>query len=139
MSEQVNLYLKQYNHFVDTLLSTPSKDLSVLIERLKELEGQEEVNISRLMTGSAGIAAEGGELLEITKKILFQGKPLNAENKFHILRELGDIIFYWFVACQALNIAPDEVIEENIRKLEARYPGGHFNIVHSEVRKAHDL
>jgi phosphoribosyl-ATP pyrophosphohydrolase len=139
MTEQPVAFLKQYNHFVDTLLSKTSKDVSLLIDRLKELDGLEGVNIARLMTASDGIAAEGGELKEIVKKCIWQGKPLSADNKFHILRELGDVIFYWMVACQALNITPDEVIEENIRKLEARYPGGHFNISHSEIRKDGDL
>jgi phosphoribosyl-ATP pyrophosphohydrolase len=139
MTETSNLFLRQYNHFVNTLLSDTSKDVSLLIARLKDLDGKENVNIARLMTASDGIAAEGGELKEIVKKCLYQGKPLNVDNRFHILREMGDIIFYWMVACQALNITPDEVIEENIRKLEARYPGGTFNFVHSEIRKDGDL
>jgi len=76
--------------------------------------------------------------MEIVKKILFQGKPFNDDNRFHMKRELGDVMFYWAEACIALNIDPYSVIDENIKKLESRYPGG-FSIERSEVRSKNDL
>ena len=79
------------------------------------------------------------ELIEIVKKLLFQGKPLTEENLFHMKRELGDIMWYWVNACRALNLDPNDVIAENVRKLEARYPGGHFDAFHSENRLQGDL
>jgi NTP pyrophosphatase (non-canonical NTP hydrolase) len=131
--------LESYNEFVKTLLSSPSSDVNVLIQRIQELHDQNLVNISMLMTASDGMVAEGGELKEIVKKILYQGKPLNEDNVFHMKRELGDVIFYWIVGCMALGENPYEVIEENIRKLKARYPGGEFSIMNSEIRKKDDL
>jgi NTP pyrophosphatase (non-canonical NTP hydrolase) len=86
-----------------------------------------------------GLAAEGGEFVEIPKKIIFQGKPVNEENIFHMKRELGDIIWYWINACRALNLDPNDVIAENVRKLESRYPGGSFDAYYSENRKQGDL
>jgi NTP pyrophosphatase (non-canonical NTP hydrolase) len=77
--------------------------------------------------------------MEIVKKITFQGKPLNEDNLFHMKRELGDIMWYWINACRALNLDPNDVIAENVRKLETRYPGGKFDIYQSENRKAGDL
>ena len=71
--------------------------------------------------------------------MLFQGKPLTEENVFHMKRELGDIMWYWANACRALDLDPNDVIEENIRKLEARYPGGKFDAHYSENRKPGDL
>jgi NTP pyrophosphatase (non-canonical NTP hydrolase) len=117
----------------------PSKDLDLMIQRLRQLEAETDVNVPRLMTGSDGLASEAGELKEIVKKAIWQGKPLNADTIFHLKRELGDVIFYWIVTCQALNMQPEDVLRENIAKLESRYPGGKFEINHSEVRKAGDL
>jgi NTP pyrophosphatase (non-canonical NTP hydrolase) len=131
--------LDSYNDFVKSLLSDPSSDIDILIQRLQELRDQNLVNVSMLMTASDGMVAEGGELKEIVKKILYQGKPLDEHNVFHMKRELGDIIFYWIVGCMALGENPYEVIEENIRKLKARYPGGEFSIMNSEIRHKNDL
>jgi NTP pyrophosphatase (non-canonical NTP hydrolase) len=131
--------LDRYNTFVDTLLSTPSKNLDVLAERLFELQRTTNANWPRLLTGGAGLSSEAGELQEIVKKIVFQGKAFNEDVHFHMVRELGDIIFYWMVTCQALGVSGDDIIKENIRKLEARYPGGKFDVTHSEVRKQGDL
>ena len=54
-------------------------------------------------------------------------------------RELGDIIWYWVNACRALNYDPNEIITENVHKLESRYPGGRFDAFYSENRKEGDL
>jgi len=70
---------------------------------------------------------------------LFQGKPLSDETLFHLKRELGDVIWYWINACRALDLDPNEVIAENVKKLESRYPNGSFDPYYSENRKAGDL
>lgn len=133
-----NTLLNDYNHFVDTLLSPTSKDLDLFVQRLYALQ-ESGVDITRLATATDGLCSESGELKEILKKIFWQGKPLDESTKFHMKRELGDCLFYWMVACQALHIPADEVIKENIHKLESRYPGGHFEIRHSELRKPSDI
>jgi NTP pyrophosphatase (non-canonical NTP hydrolase) len=122
---------------VKEVTSDSSNDLEVLINRLRELN--QTVNISLLMTGGIGLASEGGEFDEIIKKCVFQGKPLNEETIFHMKRELGDIAWYWVNACRAIGVDPNEVIAENVRKLEARYPGGQFDVYYSENRKEGDL
>jgi NTP pyrophosphatase (non-canonical NTP hydrolase) len=86
-----------------------------------------------------GLAAESGEFIEVNKKIIFQGKELSDENVYHMKRELGDIIWYWINACRALGLDPNDVIAENVKKLEARYPGGTFDPFYSENRKENDL
>ena len=92
-----------------------------------------------LLTSGIGLASEGGEFNEIVKKIFFQGKPLNEDNIYHMKRELGDIAWYWTNACNALGLDPNEVLAENVSKLEARYPGGKFDAHYSENRKTGDL
>jgi len=98
-----------------------------------------DINVPLLLTAALGLAAETGEFCEIPKKIYFQGKPLSEENVFHMKRELGDIIWYWVNACRALGLDPNDVVEENVNKLKARYPGGEFDVNYSENRKQGDI
>ena len=128
----------RYSHFVDTVTSDTSKNFVDLADRLGELDRQG-ANIERLTTAGVGLAAESGEFLEIVKKMVFQGKPWNDDNREHLIIELGDVMWYVAQACMALVIPFDEVIGGNIKKLEKRYPGGHFDIHDSENRAADDL
>ena len=109
-----------------------------LHSRMIELN-DEGVNPSLLLTASIGMASEGGEFSEIVKKCVFQGKPMNEETIFHMKRELGDIMWYWVNACRAIGEDPNEVVAENVRKLESRYPGGSFDVYYSENRQQGDL
>ena len=129
---------KAYLEFVDAVTSEQSKDFEALVYRLQELEGQEFPS-ERLLTAAVGMSAEAGEFTEIVKKIIFQGKPVNDENLFHLKRELGDIMWYVAQACMGLNISLDDIIEMNVDKLKSRYPGGEFSVKHSEVRKEGDV
>ena len=125
-----------YTRFVNTVTSTPSKDSDAFIYRLQELGG--DVAIQRLLTASVGISAESGEFMEIVKKMIFQGKPCNMDNLEHLKIELGDIMWYVAQACMALEIDMDGVLDTNIKKLEKRYPDGHFSEFYSENRKSGD-
>jgi NTP pyrophosphatase (non-canonical NTP hydrolase) len=133
--------LNKYTKFVDAVTSKESNNYDYLHKRIEELRNQTEptFNPSLLLTAAIGMAAEGGEFAEIPKKMFFQGKPFNEESRFHMKRELGDIMWYWIQACRALNYDPNEVIAENVKKLEARYPGGSFDAHYSENRKDGDL
>lgn len=137
----MNVDLKQYEKFVNAVTSVESNNYDYLHRRIEELRNQYEpgINPSLLLTAAIGLAAEGGEFAEIPKKIFFQGKPYNEEARFHMKRELGDIMWYWVNACRALNLDPNDVIAENVKKLESRYPGGSFDVYHSENRKAGDI
>lgn len=131
--------LNKYTKFVDAVTSQESNNFDHLLRRINELRNNSSVNISLLMTAGIGLASEGGEFNEIVKKILFQGKPLNEETVFHMKRELGDVIWYWANACRSLGLEPNDVIAENVNKLESRYPGGKFDAFYSENRKDGDL
>ena len=128
----------KYLLFVDGVTSDSSKNFVDLADRLGELD-REGANIERLTTAGVGLAAESGEFLEIVKKMVFQGKPWNDDNREHLIIELGDIMWYVANACIALDISFDEVIKRNVKKLEKRYPGGKFDIGDSENRAADDL
>ena len=128
---------EKYTQFVNAVTSKESKDYAAFDERVFELT--EEIPVERVLTAALGICAEGGEFTEVVKKIVFQGKPVNKENIFHMKRELGDICWYLAQACMALDTTFDEVIEMNVEKLKARYPGGEFDVHFSENRKEGDL
>lgn len=143
-----NIDLNKYKDFVEAVTSQPSNDLTSFINRLDQLDANfnyetdqhgPDVNVPLLLTACLGLAAEAGEFIEVPKKIIFQGKPLTEENVFHMKRELGDVMWYWINACRALNLDPNDVIDENVRKLESRYPGGSFDAHYSENRKEGDL
>ena len=126
----------KYTQFVNSVTSTASQDADAFIYRLQELGG--DVAIQRLLTAAVGISAEGGEFMEIVKKMIFQGKPANEDNLEHLKIELGDVLWYVAQACMALNISFEEVADMNIKKLEKRYPEGHFAEYYSENRKSGD-
>lgn len=144
--------LNKYMEFVQAVTSKESNDLTTFMNRLDRLDGNYEaygpdgeymhgpsINVPLLLTAAIGLGSETGEFQEIIKKMMFQGKPLNEENRFHMKRELGDILWYWINACRALELDPNEVVAENVRKLQSRYPGGKFDAFYSENRKEGDL
>ena len=129
--------LDKYANFVDAVTSDPSKDYESFISSLNLLDKQG-ANINRLTTAAVGISAEGGEFMEIVKKMVFQGKPWNADNREHLIIELGDVLWYVAQACMALEVSFDDVVAGNVEKLKKRYPGGEFDVYHSENRAADD-
>ena len=130
---------EKYLDFVAGVTSFPSTDLAALLARVTELDVEGDADVPRLLTAALGLTGESGEFTEIVKKIILQGKPYNNENVYHMKRELGDICWYIAQACMALDTTFDEIIEMNVRKLEARYPGGEFDVHKSENRKDGDL
>lgn len=144
--------LNKYSDFVEEVTSKESNDLTTFMNRLDRVDGNYEsygpngemqhgpsCNVPLLLTAAIGMAAETGEFCEIPKKIFFQGKNLSEEALFHMKRELGDVFWYWTNACRALNLDPNDVIAENVKKLQSRYPDGSFDPYHSENRQVGDL
>ena len=74
-----------------------------------------------LINGVMGLCGESGEAIDIVKKHLHQGHPLDKEK---LVKELGDIAWYLAETAYALDVDLDEVLEGNIAKLKARYPEG---------------
>lgn len=130
--------INDYAKFVDTTTSNESKNFLAFIDSTSKLEAHDNINVPRVMTSAIGMLAESGEFTEVLKKMVFQGKEFNEDNRFHMKRELGDILWYWIQGCIALGYTPDEVMDENIKKLEARYPNG-FEVARSEKREVGDI
>ena len=128
--------IDDYAKFVDHTTSVESKDYVALLDRMWILE--DSANLPRLLTAVIGMQSETGEFAEIVKKCVFQGKDLDDASKYHLMRELGDIIWYWSQGVMSLGYSPSQVIEENIKKLEKRYPNG-FETIRSENRAEGDI
>ena len=130
---------ERYLDFVAGVTSPASSKFPELLSRITSLDIENDADVPRLLTAALGLTAEAGEFTEVVKKIILQGKPYNEDNVFHMKRELGDICWYLAQACMALDTTFDEIIEMNVDKLKARYPGGEFDVHKSENRKQGDL
>lgn len=93
------------------------------------------LNIEKLLGAGIGLSGEVGEFNEILKKHLFQGRAFDPD---HAKKELGDIYWYFALACIALDTTPEEIEELVSDKLLARYNGGKFTKEQSENRKPND-
>ena len=74
-----------------------------------------------LINGVMGLCGESGEAIDIVKKHLAQGHVLDREK---LIKELGDVAWYLAETAYALDIPLEEVLQQNIDKLRARYPEG---------------
>ena len=127
-----------YTKFVDAVTSDESRDFLAFSDRIVSLD-ENGANIERLLTGAVGINSEGGEIMEIVKKLIFQHKPWSEETIYHLKRELGDVMWYVVQCLIALDCSMEEIVGMNVDKLKARYPGGEFDPFYSENRQEGDL
>jgi NTP pyrophosphatase (non-canonical NTP hydrolase) len=84
----------------------------------------------RLLHAGIGINTEAGEFIDMIKKHVYYGKPIDLTNLFE---ELGDTLWYVAIALDALGKTMDEAMATNIAKLSARYPEK-FTEHHAENR-----
>ena len=125
----------EHRMFVDDVTSEASRDCDTFLVRIENLQDADAMwsQPQRLLTGAIGICSEGGELLDIVKKILFQKKPTSVEQRIKIKNELGDIMWYVQQVLLSMNWELHEVLAENTKKLSGRYPEG-FDVDKSENR-----
>lgn len=74
-----------------------------------------------LINGVMGLCGESGEAIDIVKKHLAQGHPLDRDK---LIKELGDVAWYLAETAWALDVPLENVLQGNIDKLKARYPQG---------------
>lgn len=126
--------IRKHREFVDSVTSEATKDCDTFIERLDELQDTPRFHQpQRILTGAIGICSEGGELLDIVKKLIFQGKQPTAELRVKLKNELGDVMWYVQQILIGMDWSLDVVLAENTRKLSGRYPDG-FETEKSENR-----
>lgn len=139
MNQTDTEFLKKYQDFVESRLSPESKDVEALIDRIKYLADNYDFNLPMVKTGADGMGSEAGEVGDMIKKMLYQGKEPTEEFIIHLEKELGDVIFYWIALTVGLRMNPVSIIAKNIDKIEARYPSGKFEVKKSENRKEGDV
>ncbi len=125
-----------HREFVNSVTSETTVDSDLFLERLAEFQDgdAEWIEPQRLLTGAIGICSEGGELLDLVKKILFQGKEPTPELREKIKLELGDVMWYVQQVLIWSGWTLEEVLAENTKKLTGRFPEG-FSVDKSENRK----
>lgn len=139
--------LNKYSEFVGAITSQASSDLDNLVTSLDTIDftGYKNdpqlprVNVATLITAAMGMSGESGEFSEIVKKVVFHGKPLTDEVRDHLVKELGDVMWYWTNACRSIGVDPNDVIALNVTKLSNRYPGGEFSAFASANRAEGDI
>ena len=88
-----------------------------------------------LLNSVMGLCGESGEAIDIVKKWLAQGHPLDRE---HLASELGDVAWYLAEAATALGLPLEDILQANLEKLERRYPDG-FSTEKSVGREESDI
>jgi NTP pyrophosphatase (non-canonical NTP hydrolase) len=69
-----------------------------------------------------GVQSEGGEAADILKRMLYYGKPYDAETRLHLDEEFGDILWYIALYCRTRGVSMEALMRANIAKLKHRYP-----------------
>ena len=125
-----------HRNFVNSVTSDATVNSEAFIDRLVMFQDGDMkwTEPQRLLTGGIGICSEGGELLDLVKKLLFQGKEPTPELREKIKLELGDVMWYVQQVLIWGGWSLEEVLAENTKKLGGRYPEG-FSVEKSENRK----
>ncbi len=77
--------------------------------------------LDKLTLAALGLTGESGEVADSIKKVLYQGHHLDVA---HIIEELGDVLWYLTLACNAVDCTIEDVMNVNVAKLRERYPDG---------------
>jgi NTP pyrophosphatase (non-canonical NTP hydrolase) len=99
--------------YIQQVLRTESIDFEGMKKRLND------INTLRLLHAAMGKVTEAGEFIDVLKKYIAYGKPIDTTN---LKEELGDGFWYDGIACDVLNTNFDIEQQRNIAKLQSRYP-----------------
>lgn len=78
----------------------------------------------RLMLAGMGLSGEAGEVCDHAKKVAFHGAKMD---QAALIKELGDVLWYYTLMLHAHNVTLDEIMEANVFKLCDRYSHLHGN------------
>lgn len=87
-----------------------------MVTKNPELSGRD-----LLINSVMGLCGESGEVIDLVKKHVSHGHPLNREK---LIDELGDVAWYLAECATVLDVTLEEVLARNIEKLKKRYPEG---------------
>lgn len=85
-----------------------------------------------LLNGVMGLCGEAGEVIDLIKKLCFQGHSITDGD---VAEELVDVLWYCALISHAIGVPLGTVMRLNIDKLNKRYPDG-FSAERSINREA---
>lgn len=94
------------------------QELCSKTESINDAQRDRASDCVRLMHGAIGLCTESGEIQDTLKKHIYYGAVLDREN---LVEELGDVLWYVALLCNALQVSMDDVMDRNIEKLKRRY------------------
>lgn len=97
--------------------------------------GKKPLRATKLTHAAFGLSSEVGEFNDSLKRWLYYGQRLDETN---LSEELGDILWYVALACSALDISLEGVMERNISKLRIRYPEKYEDVLAVEENRDRD-
>jgi NTP pyrophosphatase (non-canonical NTP hydrolase) len=100
-----------------------SNEYQVLAERTLIDRPDFEITDEQVMLvwNAMGLAGEAGEIAELAKKQIFHQQGVDVEKWKN---ELGDVLWYLSAICSKLGLKLGDVMEQNVQKLQARFPDG---------------
>lgn len=102
---------------------TDTKNYNAVLDRLTHagsrgnaLSDEESLQV---LHATMGINTESGEIMDVVKRYLIYGKPIDRTN---VIEEVGDMFWYLALLARALGFTFEDAKARNIAKLKARYP-----------------
>ena len=111
-----------------------SKDYAQFVQNLKA-PNKTSLESEQFLLAAVGLAGESGELLDEIKKVFWQGHPMDEDLINYVIGELGDILYYLQLGCNAVGLSLNDIRDRNVAKLTKRYKGGKFTTKESINRK----
>ena len=111
-----------------------SKDYAQFVQNLKA-PNKTSLESEQFLLAAVGLAGESGELLDKLKKVFWQGHPMDEKWFDEAILELGDILYYLQLGCNAVGLSLDAIRDRNVTKLMKRYKCGKFTTKESINRR----
>ena len=99
--------------YIDEAAARTEPNYDEVVRRLKDPQ------VARLLHVGMGMVTEAGEFIDMLKKHIYYGTPID---KVNLNEELGDSSWYARIGANALGVRFLDVIMLNIRKLRTRFP-----------------
>ncbi|MFK7807514.1 MAG: nucleoside triphosphate pyrophosphohydrolase family protein [Saprospiraceae bacterium] len=69
-----------------------------------------------------GLSGEAGEVADLIKKGIYHQQGID---ELKLKKELGDVLWYIAALCTEMGFTMEEVMQQNVEKLKARFPDGY--------------
>lgn len=124
---------KEYQQYA--MRTNDKEGMTRLCRKIFTASLETKTNVVDLITACFGLCGEVGEFVDLVKKWIFHEKDIDFH---HLQLELGDILWYVALACDAMGWNMDEIMQMNIDKLSRRYKDG-FTVEEANNRKQGDV